>query len=457
MEESVLLEKTLKIENTTHLNEISFLSIPLWRILRYQTRLFYINSKTGYVARTSVVKCVGKKRLKFFSGFWKYLFRKELSIFFSFNRLAFSEGTYLDKFIDPVIEESFFLNRNYVIIDPPSYIGAYERIHKDNTISNESRTLSLILLRFLFKLLTPVLYKRKIQTLFSKIKKEFELPQEELTSFYSSVSIFLANYYYFLFWFNLLRPQRVFVVYREGYFAQIAACKKLGIPVAELQHGITLDNTVSFAGEYDQRIDPDYFLVFGEYWRGPQFGMPLDRIINIGWAYSKYLQETIAKNIEKHDKEVLVISSPEISDAILDTLQELSKNGGEYSFDIRLHPCESYNEAQQQKLKSIPKAKVVDNKTDSALVLPTYKYVVGENSSVIYEALSVGCKVGMLNMCGLRPAINLPGIKENFFVINNREDFERFLTEDSNQSTSKAEFYSDFDSTRFMEFIENKM
>lgn len=380
-----------------------------------------------------------------------------MSLFFPFNRLVFTNGKYLDKFIDPVVAESTFNEQDYLIIDPPSYVGDYRREHKGQTIDNESRTVHQQLLNWWFRLMTPVLYGGTIKRLFCIAQYSFGLPDGYISIYYKQTALFLAKYYYYLYWFKRVTPKRVFVVYREGYFAQIAACKKLGIPVAEFQHGITLDDTVSFAGEYDQRIDPDYFLVFGEYWKGPQFGMPLDRIINIGWAYSKYLQKTMAENTEKHDKEVLVISSPEISDAILDTLQELSESSGDYSFDIRLHPCESHNEAQQKKLKATPKAQVVDNKTDSALVLPTYKYVVGENSSVIYEALSVGCKVGMLNMCGLRPAIDLPGIKENFFVINNREDFKRFLTEESTQSTSKAEFYSEFDSKRFMEFIENKM
>lgn len=433
------------------------MNVPLWRIVRYKTRLFYINREVGYVARTSPATMVGHRSLKCLSGFWHYLFHHNITLVFPFNRLVLCNDLYMDKFVDPVIEESYLRDENYVIVDPSNYQGNYPRVHKEHTIDNESRTISMQLLRIVFRLLTPLFFGGKIRKLFKQVQQSFELPEDYLRIYYRSTALFLANYYYYLFWMKLLNPDKVFIVYREGYFPQIAVCKHLGIPVIEFQHGITHDLTVSFAGEYDERIDPDYFLAFGEYWKGPQFGMPLNRIINIGWAYSKYLQKTIAENTEKHEKEVLVISSPEISDAILDTLQELSKNVGNFSFDIRLHPCESYNEAQQEKLKAIPKAQVVDNKTDSALVLPTYKYVVGENSSVIYEALSVGCKVGILNMCGLRPAINLPGIKENFFVINNREDFKRFLTEDSNQSTSKAEFYSEFDNNRFLELIENKM
>lgn len=457
MEESKLIKKIYKIEETNGFCNEVILGVPLWRIVRYKSRLYYINKKTGYVATPRKPSRVGHPRLKVLSGLWKYRNKKGVSLFFPFNRLVYLKDKYIDKFTDPIILESDLNKGTNIIIDPPTYSGSYLRENKLYSLSDETRTPIQQLLKYFFKIYTPIVYGRIINRLFSQIKREFELPDSYKRYYYLETSIFLALYYYYLFWFKYIKPRRVFVVFREGYFPQIAACKKLGIPVAEFQHGITLDDTISFAGKYDKRIDPDYFLVFGEFWKGPQFGMPLDRVVNIGWAYNQYLHKTIAESGEKHENNVLVISSPEISDAILDSLKVLSDAQGDYSFDIRLHPCESYDDNQKQKLQSIPKAQMVDNKTDSALVLPTYKYVVGENSSMIYEALSVGCKVGMLNLCGLRPAIDLPGIKENFFVINDTKDFERFLSEESTESTSKAEFYSEFDNNKFMEFINQKM
>lgn len=457
MEESKLISEIVKKEKELKLDDLCIGGVPIWRVVRFHTRLFFINKQVGYVAGTPTVK-VGKPKPRLFSGFWKTMGEKNLILFFAFNRLVSIQGNYIDKFIDPVIEESELKNGNYIIVDSPDYVGSYSRIHKNRVVSNEGRTFLSQFLKYYFRFITPIKYGSLIKDLFAKVQPAFELPDSFISVFYSKIANYLSRYWYYHFWLRLLKPAKVLVVYRGGYYPQMAACKKLGIPVAEFQHGITLDATVSFAGEYDPRIDPDYFLVFGDYWKGPQFGMPLDRIVNIGWAYSKYLQNVVVQNADKHLNEILVISSPEISDAVLDALKVLSEAQGDFSFDIRLHPCESYNEEQQRKLKEIPKAQVVDNKTDSALVLPTYQYVVGENSSVIYEALSVGCKVGMLNLCGLRPAIDLPGIKENFFVINDVDDFERFLADEKSSSTaSKAEFYSDFDSEAFMNFINEKM
>jgi len=457
MEDAQLLNRLINLEKELDVNRIQVKGIPLWRIVRYSTRLHYLSCVSGYVASTGSAQTVGKKKIKFISGFWRYIGRDNLNVFFPFNRLVDKGNCLLDKFVDPVIEESELYKQHCVIVDSPNYRGSFNRIHKDICVQQENRTIYSQFLKQFFKLFVKLRYNKEIDKLFQIVKDPFLLNEGNKNSYYQSLSLFLAGYSYYLMWFRILKPRRVFVVLREGYFPVIAACKKLGIPVAEFQHGITLDKTVSYTGDYDERIDPDYFLTFGKFWKEKQFGMTSNRIFCIGWAYGKYLSKGVEKESFKRTNEILVISSPEISDSILDTLIVLSKVEGAYSFHIRLHPCESYNDKQKQKLQSIPNAQVVDNKTDSALVLPTYKYVVGENSSVIYEALSVGCKVGMLNLCGLKPAIDLPGIKENFFVINDAKDFERFLTEESTEATTKAEFYSEFDNKKFMEFINQKM
>lgn len=457
MEEEKLLRQVYSKEKQLGLYNETLLGIPIWRILRHFTRLHYLNAEVGLSIGSSTARGEGKAKLKLFSGFWKYVGKGDLNVFFPFSRLSNIKGEYLDKFVDPIISQTEIERGNYVIIDPPNYIGDYKRIHKDHTITNEGRTVLRQLYKYWFKLVAPLYYGKKLSNIYYLGKNDFHLNESCLKRYNDSISTFLGTYYYYLLWFKILKPRRVFVVFREAYFPQIAVCKRLHIPVAEFQHGITIGDTKSFTGEYDSRIDPDYFLIFGEFWKGPQFGILIERMFCAGWAYKDLISWKLGKVVEKLENRVLVISSPPITDNIISSLEELSKAREDLAFDLRLHPSERFSPAQQERLGKIRNTQVVDNKIESAIALLTYKYVVGENSSVIYEALSVGCKVGMLNLSGLRPPIDRPGIKDNFFVINNREDFERFLTGDSNQSTSKAEFYSEFDSKRFMEFIENKM
>lgn len=456
MEESSLLTKLEERENYYHIDNDEILNTPIWRIVRYQSRLYYVQKHTNYVATTGGETVAGKRKVKCHSGFWKYLGKKKLNIFYTFNRLVFCNGCYFDKFIDPVIEESKLRDENYVIVDSPNYAGDYPRIHKNHVVDNEVRTISKQILKKLMIWLVPFILSKKIKLFFKKAQSVYELPDNFIKQYHRMIALFIAEYLYDFFWFSLLQPKRVMVVFREGYFAQIAVCKRLAIPIAEFQHGITLDKTVSFTGDYDYRIDPDYFLTFGSYWKSEHFGMTNDRTICIGWAYSQYMKHRMDIR-KKEEGAILVISSPEISDKVLEAIRSLIEWNPSMKFHIRLHPSERFNDAQKSKLHDIPQAEVVDNSVDSAAVLPQYQYVIGENSSVLYEALSLGCKVGLLNICGLQPPIDKPGIKGSFDVINSKESFEAFISMDRNKKLNTESFYSEFDDRLFENFINNKM
>ena len=456
MEQSVLLNSIDKIEKGLHLNDETILGIPLWRLFRFDVRVHYINTQVDYKVLTAKAQGTERKKPRFFSGFWHYLWRKRTTIIFPFTRLANNNGVLLDKFTDPIIELCSIDSSKYLIVDPSDYYGDYNRLHKDSVISNEGRTLSRYIARILLAQAFIFLKPKKLTSLFNRIREPFKLSDNYIYKMYKRLGFFIADYFYFLIWFMILRPRRVFVVYREAYFPVIAACKKLSIPIAEFQHGITLDKTVSFTGDYDYRIDPDYFFVFGNFWKDSPFEMPKDRIIPIGWAYSKYI-ESRAGHEERHpDKTILVISSAEISEQILDAIAYLSNIDSEVSFHIRLHPCEGYDEFLQKKLSKISNAEVVSNKEDSALVLPRYRKVIGENSSVLYEALANGCKVGMLAICGLQAPIYVKGIKESFYIIDSKEAYMKFMQKE-NSKNSESAFYTDFDQDFFIKFIEERM
>ena len=456
MEESKLLNDIYETELSLDLQRETIVGIPIWRLLRYQTRLHYLTMQTGYVARTAPRKLIGRRRVKLFSGFWKLLRRREATWFFPFNRLVMCYGSYMDKFTDPPLEESDLQHDKYVIVDPPSYQGDYPRVHKDYVVDNEGRTLAKQILNVFCKCYVRLAYSATINRLYDKIEKSFNLSEIIKKSYLLTLSLFLSNYIYYRFWFKVLKPRRVFIVYREGYFPLIAVCKKLMIPVAEFQHGITHDKTVSYTGDYDSRIDPDQFLTFGEYWKGPQFGMPLDRIHCIGWAYSKYLSRKVTDEEKFGNDTVLVISSMEISDNILDAVLLLSQANPSMKFHIRLHPCESYNVEQKTKINKIENASIVDNSIDSMTALMSYSLVIGENSSVLYEAISMGCRVGLLNFCNLKAPLDKEGIRENFYIINDVDGFQNFVSGKA-KSGNKYSFYSDFDGEAFMSFINEKM
>ncbi|WP_407267392.1 hypothetical protein [Tenacibaculum maritimum] len=193
--------------------------------------------------------------------------------------------------------------------------------------------------------------------------------------------------------------RQIFVVDRIVFLPFIRAAKVKNIEVLELQHGITHSETVLYTGDYQPEIDPDIFLNFGVKWIGEQFSIPIKKQVNIGWAYNSWL--LVKADIEVNQKTVLMVSSPAITDKILKTTLELAEQYSTYSFSIRLHPQEALSSAQQKQLHN-RKNIVLDNKNiDSLISVLKHEVIIGENSSVVYEALSLGKKVGKIMFNGL--------------------------------------------------------
>lgn len=103
----------------------------------------------------------------------------------------------------------------------------------------------------------------------------------------------------------------------------------MNLPVYEFQHGITNGETCLYSGYYNPDIDPDYFLTFGDACHKNVFGIPENKIINIGWAFKSYLKQQHL-NTEFFPDTFLVISEPEISQKVIDIVIYFANHFPEY-------------------------------------------------------------------------------------------------------------------------------
>ena len=83
-----------------------------------------------------------------------------------------------------------------------------------------------------------------------------------------------------------------------------------------------------------------------------------------------------------------------------------------------------------------------DNTIDSLFALCHYQYVIGENSSMVYEALSVGKMVGRICYNGIISTRFSDKEDDGFVYLYNDEDFKKLINSGNYQTNNKA--YSDF-------------
>jgi len=440
----------LELEDKLGLYEYTVKGVPIYYIFRYLLRERYMEKEA-----------IGCKRVNNHSKFkFPLLLKTYLSsalqvlnlcctkkridnVIFGFPRLEKINGVYLDKFVDPVILESN-LKDSYIYFERGrSGVHLAPRLNEEHIIKTEFIDFTAQIIGALIAPIVLCCFLRTIFSFFSKLKKNFKVSNRMLFTISHKISILLLKVSFFKVLFKKFQTKRLFSVASNLFRDYTVACRKLGIPVYEFQHGITVGYTTLYSGKYDQKIQPDYFLAFGESSMRDIFSVPLDRMINIGWAFKSFIKQYIPDS--KHeDNTFLVISESHISQKIIQTMIELSNAYPDLIFHIRLHPLEKWSSEQMEEVLPYKNISIQDNTMNSSIALLSYNSILGENSTVMYEALSLGKKVGRFCFNGFVPT-QMPGIPEEaFYYIQNIQDFKNFVLWNTNVNGLTSAIYSDF-------------
>ena len=439
------LNDILEIENTICLDEDCILgNIPIWRIARFDFR----TKLTGNSNKTN------KNEFKFFQivfNFFKSLFqllallinRKHFdNIIFPHSRLFKVDDLYVERLSDAVIEYSNIKKSFKIFERCQNGIHKKPRYNNDNIVYLDFISFSYMALSRIICFYVNHKYSKEINGLYIKLSAEFNLDASYKRLLNRSVARYVYHYFFYDIILKITAPKNVFIAPRGlDYASIIPLCKKSGVVVCEFQHGVTYGDTVLYSGSYSEICDPDYFLSFGKDNIGTQFGMPIDKVINIGWAYKRYLEKVSV--ITKYSKNtILVVSNPAITSKVFNVIKDLALAFPALLFHIRLHPQEAILD-HGKIIENLDNVKVVDNTEESFVALSRYSVVIGENTSVIFEALSLGEKVGRLAYGGLSILEN-DKIKGGY-IINSIADFKCFIDNDDLGYSCQSEIYSDFD------------
>lgn len=143
---------------------------------------------------------------------------------------------------------------------------------------------------------------------------------------------------------NKIDPCLAVVVVGYGKKVFIEACKKLSIPVVELQHGVIYDRHFGYShpGIGNCKLFPDYLFTWGEFW-GSNAPIPLpdDRIFPIGFPYLEESHKSPNRICEEGNNQLLIISQGTIASSLSKFAVQLN-NDDRITMDIvyKLHPGE---------------------------------------------------------------------------------------------------------------------
>jgi hypothetical protein len=185
----------------------------------------------------------------------------------------------------------------------------------------------------------------------------------------------------------------------------VEACKFLGIPVVELQHGVINKYHLGYSFPGTSRIKrtfPDYLFVFGDFWKQvAEYPIEKERIFSVGYPY---LESEIKKYpAVKKQNQILFISQGTIGREMSRFACELSERENfPYSIAYKLHPGEYSRWRSEYPWLVKPKVRVVDNDE-----FPLYrlfaesKIQIGVHSTAIFEGLKYGLRTFLLDLPGV--------------------------------------------------------
>jgi hypothetical protein len=214
------------------------------------------------------------------------------------------------------------------------------------------------------------------------------------------------------------KPKRLYIVVAYKYPFWIKAAKALGIEVVEIQHGIL--NRYHLGYSYPDvpkgRVDyfPDTMQIWDPFWRG-MCPMPIEaeriEVRPFEYALRQYSQYA---DIRPDPKQILIVSQGSIGETLAQTILREIQTLEEYRVVYKLHPSEkqewdSYPAAKQLRQKG--NVKVVAAEEPLYALLAHSTYVVGVNSTVLFEALGFHRTLLILDLPGVDYMI--PLIEQN--------------------------------------------
>ena len=368
------------------------------------------------------------------------------------RRKLLDDGYWWDIYTDPILNE---LDQDYVNLERPFM----------NRHLTPAKTASI---RYLDLIYYSGGIRRYIQS------KKFELTADELSQveyiedgwnkrFSQDIDLTYLVEKYLLSYFTAkplykwilkrVQPNIAVIVVSYGKEAFIDACKEMGVPVIELQHGVIHEHHLGyhFPGDRMKFSFPDYLLVWGDFWKqNVVFPIPEERVITTGFPYLEQRQTRYSSN-SQHNQIVFISQGTVGKELSKFALEVASHPKIDHEVVYKLHPGEYKRWRNEYTWLVDADLKVVDSSDP-----PLYKLFaessaqIGVGSTAIYEGLCFDLETYVCDLPGssvLEPLVDegaaklISSVDELASSLGTRElsfDREYYFAPNATENTCQA-------------------
>ncbi len=452
-------KKFCEIEKKYKLFEVDYNGIQYWKYARYFVFNFLWEKLYGVCAPAwfdNKNQLAINKYNHQYQRFTDVLFHntkiglKKDILMFSFSRRV-KVGK---KFISPVTDEiALNLKRSVCIVETPYYGGFYRpcpirgikyydvwdgiESEKNNNPPIARGQLRKQILSF-FENELDIKFTTKEKTILVTNVNYFILYHDELMARYKKII-------------NKVKPK--VVLYTMSYISEwiilTETLKEMGIPGIEILHGYVDNNCVAY--NYSEvglnNSLPDYIFAYSQIQKDViKWGIPADHVRVVGnpWLEKRKKEFLNCNCEEKRKKTITFISSG--NQAIEKYLVRLAKHidHNKYNIVFKLHPEEyaSWRTIYQNLPNSI---KIIDNnEKDIHFYLAQSDFVIGINSTALFEAAAYSCDIYILEEESCQSMNILLKAGRASLVHTEEELFSGIMSNADRKSGDKTSFYEEY-------------
>ncbi|MCD4772338.1 MAG: hypothetical protein K8R41_03015 [Bacteroidales bacterium] len=450
-----ICQKIFNLEEKYDLLNYQIDHVYIWQYIRFKIfNAISIQTKCYSIAHSKKVKA--NDILKAFPAlFYHSLMHNPLTGNYHKDFLLFIDGKkILINNEKHAIYSSFFLKdidkNKYDIIEEPYFWKHYEK-----TKSNQKNLDYIYFRSYFLNVFTKINLSEDNLNFIEKIENEinsyFSIKIDLKHFIVSGLKLFKNDYNYYKKILKKRKPKFVLLVFSyEKRKALIAACKDLNILSFEIQHGTVSKFHLGYHFPIvtkPLKYFPDYFISFGEFWRkNANFPIEDKNILIGGFPYFS-IQKEMFSNTQKIEKQILFISQGTIGERLSELAFNVAKKLPDFNIIYKLHPGE-YNRWKNEysyllEFQNLENAQVIDNnKTNLYRLFSEASYLVGVYSTAIFEGMSFGTKVFIVDLPGNEYMNKI--IELNLAVkIKTADEFVENLDLFTNQEIQKNYFFNE--------------
>jgi hypothetical protein len=196
--------------------------------------------------------------------------------------------------------------------------------------------------------------------------------------------------------------KRLFMAGRPGTSGSIAAAQDLGIPTAELQHGIVTPYHVGY--HYPNRpfvpYAPSHFMTFGKFWT-EKIELPRNTTaITIGSGNPAH---NLGRSKTKIPRNVVAISQGTIGARLFQAISQAAEEAPDWSFVFRPHPWEDFGTYKAKiaaRTNGNKNLRISDESEDFYALLGSADVQIGVYSTAVFEGMAMGARTIILALPG---------------------------------------------------------